>query len=134
MADGPRQGVASGSSTVPPTLIEHVTRSETGDPVRAPASLPRGTCVGRYILLEMLGEGGMGVVYNAYDPELHRPIALKLLRAGSRGCDADPAMRDRLLREAQALARLSHPNVVAIHDVGTFEDQVFLAMEFLEGE
>ncbi len=73
----------------------------------------------------------MGVVYKAFDPELGRPIALKLLNT-----EEGPAgsLRDRLLREAQALARLSHPNVVAVHDVGTFGDNVFIAMEFVEGE
>src|SRR5262249_10919617 len=92
-------------------------------------ALPRGTCVGRYLIVELLGEGGMGQVYRAYDPELHRSVALTLRRAGG----TDRAHRDPLLREAQALRRLSHPNVVAIHDVGTFDDQVFLAMEFVEG-
>src|SRR2546427_2646083 len=76
----------------------------------------RGSCVGRYLVLDQLGEGGMGVVYKAYDPELERPIALKFLRPREQQSDA---FRERLLREAQALARLSHPNVIAVHDVGT---------------
>ncbi len=96
--------------------------------------LERGVCVGRYVILRWLGEGGMGVVYKAYDPELERAVALKLLHTAT---DADGASaadrRDRLLREAKALARLSHPHVLAIYDVGTFEDSVFLATEFLEG-
>ncbi|MCB9519249.1 MAG: protein kinase [Myxococcales bacterium] len=77
----------------------------------------------------------MGVgSYAAYDPELDRKVALKLLRpehtrAGTSGEDA----RTRLLREAQALARLSHPNVVAIHDVGEHHDSVWLAMELVDG-
>src|SRR6478609_5001830 len=95
------------------------------------SGLTRGTSVGRYLLLDLLGEGGMGVVYKAYDPELGRPIALKLLQAGQ---GTPSRLRDRLLREAQALARLQHPNVIAVHDVGTFEDQVFIAMEFVEGQ
>jgi serine/threonine protein kinase/tetratricopeptide (TPR) repeat protein len=99
---------------------------------RAP-ELARGTCVGRYLLLEQLGQGGMGVVYRAFDPELDRPVALKLLQAqeGESG-----GQRDRLLREAQALARLSHPNVVAVHDVGVVEGtgDVFIAMEFVQGQ
>jgi serine/threonine protein kinase/tetratricopeptide (TPR) repeat protein len=87
--------------------------------------LPRGTCVGRYVIVDALGAGGMGVVYSAYDPELDRRVALKLVRDTS-----DP---QRLLHEAQALARVSHPNVIAVHDVGTFEGAVFVAMELVEG-
>jgi serine/threonine protein kinase len=94
---------------------------------RLPA-LERGMCVGRYVILDQLGEGGMGVVYKAYDPELDRSVALKLLQTEDAGI-----LRDRLLREAQALARLSHPNVVAVHDVGSFGEQVFIAMEFVDG-
>ncbi|HEY8377852.1 MAG TPA: serine/threonine-protein kinase, partial [Nannocystis sp.] len=69
-------------------------------------------------------------MYAAYDPELDRKIALKILHPGA---DAGGRARERLLREAQALARLSHPNVVAVHDVGTHEGQVFVAMEFIAG-
>ncbi len=75
----------------------------------------------------------MGVVYKAYDPELERPVALKLLHAGPRD-DEDAERRSaRLLREAKALARLQHPHVVAVHDVGTFDGDVFLATEYVEG-
>ncbi len=76
--------------------------------------------LGRYHLLTKLGQGGMGVVYAGYDPELDRRVALKILRkdVGS----------DWLRREGQALARLSHPNVVGIHEVGEAEGHVFLAM------
>ena len=73
----------------------------------------------------------MGVVYGAYDPELDRKVALKLIKPGQGG--AKDTARARLLREAKAIARLQHPNVVAVHDVGVFEDQVFLAMEFVAG-
>src|SRR5258706_2149717 len=95
------------------------------------ATLDRGATLGRYVVLDKLGGGGMGVVYTAFDPELDRRIAIKLLRAGT-GAGATEG-RTRLLREAQALARLSHPNVIAVHDVGTFGDQVFVAMEYVEG-
>ncbi len=92
---------------------------------------PPGTPVGRYLILHTIGVGGMGSVHAAYDPELDRKVAIKILHpvvaAGAR--DA----QERLLREARALAQLSHPNVVAVHDVGTYEDQLFLAMEFVEG-
>lgn len=92
--------------------------------------LPRGTAIGRYLLIDWLGAGGMGVVYSAYDPQLNRKIAVKVLRAE---LAASIDGRARLLREAQALARLSHPNVIAVHDAGTFGEQIFLAMELLEG-
>jgi tetratricopeptide (TPR) repeat protein/tRNA A-37 threonylcarbamoyl transferase component Bud32 len=88
----------------------------------------RGAAVGRYIMLDRLGGGGMGVVYAAYDPELDRKIAIKLVRAS-----AATEARDRLLREAQAMARLSHPNVIAVYDVGTVDDEVFIAMELVDG-
>jgi len=93
--------------------------------------LARGTAVGRYLVLKKLGEGGMGAVYEAYDPELSRKVALKLLRAAKGGAKAQD--QTRLLREAQAMARVSHPNVLAVHDVGTHGERVFLAMELVDG-
>ena len=75
----------------------------------------------------------MGVVYAAYDPDLDRKVALKLLKSSSQTGDSS-AGRTRLLREAQALAKLSHPNIVAIHDVGTIGEEVWIAMEFVSGE
>ncbi|HEU0029878.1 MAG TPA: serine/threonine-protein kinase [Kofleriaceae bacterium] len=92
-------------------------------------NLTRGSAVGRYLVLEWLGEGGMGVVYAAYDPQLDRKIALKVVRHG--GTAGDSA---RMGREAQALAKLAHPNVVAVHDVGTTADgHLFIAMELVDG-
>jgi serine/threonine protein kinase len=93
--------------------------------------LPRGASIGRYLIIERLGSGGMGVVYSAYDPDLNRRVAIKLLRSQP-GALASQG-RARLLREAQSMARLSHPNVVAVFDVGVAFDQVFVAMEFIEG-
>ncbi|MEM7355950.1 MAG: serine/threonine-protein kinase, partial [Acidobacteriota bacterium] len=94
------------------------------------ASLARGACLGRYVVLHALGSGGMGNVYAAYDPELERQVALKILRR-------EPARReitDRWLqREAQALARLSHPHVVSVYDVGWAEGRLFIAMELIIG-
>ncbi|MEM7152375.1 MAG: serine/threonine-protein kinase [Myxococcota bacterium] len=87
--------------------------------------------IGRFNVLETVGSGGMGVVYAAYDEELDRRVAVKLLRS-SHYEDASIG-KGRLLREAQALAKLSHPNVVQVYDVGTFDENVFLAMEFLPG-
>jgi tetratricopeptide (TPR) repeat protein len=105
---------------------------ELGEPPPV-APLPTeepGTRLGRYLLLERIGEGGMGVVYAAYDPELDRRVALKLLH-GKRG--QTEGAQSRLLREAQAIARISHPNVVSIFDVGTVGGRIFLAMEMVEG-
>src|SRR5262245_63558146 len=92
--------------------------------------LRRGASVGRYVLLDQIGSGAMGVVFSAYDPELDRKLALKILHA-ARGDSS--ATHDRLRREAQALARLTHPNVVTVHDVGTHGRRVFVAMEFVAG-
>lgn len=105
---------------------------ETGELTRAQGRLAVGARVGRYQVLEIVGEGGMGAVYAAYDPELDRRVALKVLH---QAVDRDSASRgrQRLAREAQAMARLSHPNVITVHDVGTFEGAVFVAMEFVEG-
>src|SRR5262247_3402292 len=77
-----------------------------GGPAQAEAALSVGSRVGRYLLLSRLGAGGMGVVYAAYDPELDRKIALKVLRVG--GLSSDTASQGRLMREAQAMARVSH--------------------------
>jgi tetratricopeptide (TPR) repeat protein len=96
--------------------------------------LVRGASLGRYLVLEKLGAGGMGIVYAAYDPELDRRVALKLLLAGHDGGSQASEGRVRLLREAQAMAKLGHPNVIAVHDVGTLGDQVFVAMEFVDGQ
>ncbi len=111
--------------------------------VAAPAALPpevkkeeglaEGTKVGRYLILKMAGAGGMGVVYAAYDATLNRRVALKVMRA-STGSEGDAAGKARLLREGQALAQLAHPNVVSVFEMGTFEDRVFIAMEFVEGQ
>jgi tetratricopeptide (TPR) repeat protein len=98
---------------------------------QASAGLQRGRVFGRYVVLDKLGAGGMGVVVAAYDPELDRKVAIKLLRAPT-DARAEEGHR-RLLAEAQALARLSDPHVVAVHDVGTHEGRVFVAMELVEG-
>jgi len=91
--------------------------------------IPVGTRIGRYYALELLGRGAMGVVYAAYDPELDRQVALKLLNY-----DRDDERCNRLLREGRALARLKHPNVVTIYDVGKWKDDLFLSMEFVRGK
>ncbi len=98
-------------------------------PVRDPLAIGEGVKVGRYIVLGSVGAGGMGTVYAAYDRALDRKIALKFLaRARS-----DEAALAQMLAEASAMARLSHPNVVTVHDVGAYEGKPYLAMEFVEG-
>ncbi len=89
-----------------------------------------GATFGRYTILQRLGAGGMGVVYAAYDPDLDRKVALKLLLPSLRG----GMLQQRLLREAQAMARLSHPNVVTVHEVGQVEGRTYISMEFVEGQ
>jgi eukaryotic-like serine/threonine-protein kinase len=97
-----------------------------------PLELPRGTTVGRYVIADVLGRGATGVVHAAYDPELDRQIALKLVPVVR--CEGEPDVeRSHTLREAQAMARLQHPNTVAVYDVGTHDGRVFLAMELIAG-
>jgi serine/threonine protein kinase len=107
----------------------------SGPPAKDQAlpTLPRGATIGRYVVLGLVGRGGMGEVYAAYDPELDRKVAVKLLRVKPGNGVSRHEGRQRTLREAQAIARLSHPNVVVVFDVGTFQEQVFIAMEFVEG-
>jgi eukaryotic-like serine/threonine-protein kinase len=85
------------------------------------------------VIRERIAEGGMGAVYVAFDPQLGRKIALKFVRVSGRAGSAHTAARARLLREAHAIAQLAHPNVIAVHDVGTIDDNVFIAMELVEG-
>jgi eukaryotic-like serine/threonine-protein kinase len=103
-------------------------------PREAEASAPigPGSSIGRYLVLREVGAGGMGRVYLAFDPELDRKVAIKLLRTDLRSVSADE-LRVRLMREAQAMARVSHPNIVNVYDVGTAGSQVFVAMEFITG-
>lgn len=106
--------------------LEPGARNREAEPLR------RGDSVGRYTVLERIGAGGMGVVYAAFDPQLDRRVALKVMHPGTDGT-SDSGGRARLLREAQAMAKLSHLNVITVHDVGTFGERVFVAMEFIEG-
>jgi formylglycine-generating enzyme required for sulfatase activity/predicted Ser/Thr protein kinase len=107
--------------------------SPLSPPLRAKVpvdTLAAGTTVGRYTVLMPVGRGGMGQVYSAYDPKLDRRVALKLMHVEDQ---IETRAQERLLREAQSIARLSHPNVVVVHDVGTYGDRVFVAMEFVDG-
>jgi tRNA A-37 threonylcarbamoyl transferase component Bud32/tetratricopeptide (TPR) repeat protein len=90
-----------------------------------------GSRVDRYQILGAVGRGGMGEVYAAYHPDLDRRIALKVVHElGAESLER----RARLLREARAIARLSHPNVISVYDAGTVADRVYIAMEFVDGE
>ncbi|MFO0634908.1 MAG: serine/threonine-protein kinase [Nannocystaceae bacterium] len=108
---------------------EDATVPSTGDEPLAgtPSPLPRR--VGRYVVLERIGSGGMGVVLGAWDAQLDRAVAIKLLHPRARGLNAGP----RLQREAQALARLSHAHVVPVYDVGQHDGRCFVAMEWVRG-
>ena len=123
------QALADAASQTAATFEDAATATGEGLSAAPGAPLPRGASVGRYVVLDGVGASAMGVVYAAYDPELDRKVALKLLKSAR----SDGVGRLRLLREAQALAKLNHPNVVAVHDVGTSGDQVFIAMEFVAG-
>ncbi len=92
-----------------------------------------GSTVGRYVVHHRLAAGGMGVIYTAYDPQLDREVALKLLRGTRTQSGLDSGGQARLLREAQAMAQLSHPNVLPVYDVGTHANSVFVAMELVKG-
>lgn len=97
--------------------------------------LNKGEPIDRYVVLDQRGRGGMGEVYAAWDPVLDRKVALKVLKAEYEGAGklADE-LRLRLMREAQSLAKVNHPGVVTVHDVGIVEGKVYVAMEFVEGQ
>ncbi|HVK84241.1 MAG TPA: protein kinase, partial [Kofleriaceae bacterium] len=131
--------LARGSEAgAPLAAMDDLARSPTLADLRARASellgreLAAGAKVGRYVVQHTLGEGGMGVVYAAFDPELDRSVALKLLRPelAEGGGEAAAA---RLQREGRAIAKLAHPNVVTVFDVGAHDGAVFVAMELVDG-
>jgi serine/threonine-protein kinase len=114
-----------------PALAETIIE---GNVDRGASPVPAGTrYLGRYELVEPVGAGGMGVVYRAYDPALRRYVALKLIRSDGHLASLAASLRVRLLREAHAMARLTHPNIVTVFDVGFVESQIFVAMEFIDG-
>jgi len=124
----PGEAIATDGAFSPTIASIHGTGTKTPEPL-----LPQGSKLGRYVVIDRVGAGGMGVVYAAYDPELDRKVALKVLRFIGGKQKARDDQKARLVREAQAMAKLSHPNVITVHDVGTFDEQVFLAMEFIDG-
>ena len=110
--------------TVDPTAA---TAAEPGREGRGPAP---GESLGKYRLERVLGAGGMGIVWAAFDPDLERAVAIKVLRAA----DSDEILRSRLLREARAMARLKHPNVLTVYEVGTVQNRDYIAMELVDGD
>jgi len=126
----------SAQAASPARVSSHDEKART--PVSEPEAggknvLPRGTNIDRYVLLDRLGAGAMGIVYAAYDPELDRKVALKVMSPALLGSARAEEFQHRLLREAQAMARVRHPHVITVHDTGTFRQQAFVAMEFIDG-
>ena len=135
-SDGPRdRAIESPPTDARDTVVGVETADE--EPDDSVPALVAGSTAGRYVLLHRLGAGGSGWVFAAFDPELNRKIAIKVLRTDREASPQASAARMRLLREAQAMARLKHPNVLPVYDVGTLEhagdERVFLAMELVEG-
>ena len=114
--------------TSDPDELARTATALPSSPATGPAA-PVGATIGRYSLERELGAGGMGVVHVAFDPDLERRVALKVLR-GATGADA----AKRLQREARAMARLNHPNVVTVHEVGSVAGRDYVAMELIDGE
>ncbi|MCA9663529.1 MAG: serine/threonine protein kinase, partial [Myxococcales bacterium] len=125
----PSPSLVETAASVP---IERPTLQSTRASGRAPVPAPHLSTarIGRFAVLHLLGAGGMGQVYAAYDGELDRKVAIKLLITDGRG---DAEGRSRLRREAQAMARVAHPNVVPIFEVGEHDGRIFIAMEYVDG-
>ncbi|KFE63928.1 tetratricopeptide repeat protein [Hyalangium minutum] len=121
----------SASPTVPP--VSAAVEAVMPQWVKEGRTPDRGEQVGRYLVLEKVGQGGMGIVYSAWDPDLGRRVAIKLLRTDKQHAEGRTIGQARLLREAQAMARVSHPHVISVFDVGTLGEGVFVAMEFVDG-
>ena len=117
-------------------MLEDEDREDTiaDEELTGPFAFDVGSRIGRFIVIDILGKGGMGIVYKAYDPQLDRQVAIKLVGFSSKSSKSLARKRDRLLREARAMSQLSHPNVVIVYDVGTVDERVFIAMELVEGQ
>lgn len=117
------------------TDLDEITQAVPAPRDRIATSPMRGATghLDRYVMLEQVGAGGMGVVHRAYDPKLRREVAIKMLRIDRRmGSDA-PRATVRIMREARAMAQLSHANVLPVYDVESVGDQVYIAMEYVDG-
>jgi len=95
--------------------------------------LPPGSKLGRYEITAVIGQGAMGVVYLAHDPEIDRPVALKTIRPEALRGESAAEVEQRFLKEAKLAGRLQHPNVVTVYDVGRDRGDFFIAMEYVEG-
>ncbi len=131
--DAPTQGVDARHRAEETELTRGVAYGDATHPDGGGAQ-PAAGHVGRFVILGDIGAGGMGVVHLAYDPQLNRRVALKLMRVRAQSRKAKELAAARLMREAQALAQVSHRNVVAVYDVGqTADGDVYIAMEYVEG-
>src|SRR5262245_48297437 len=127
----PAAGTPTRFPVVPLTVPATAPADRSGARAADPLELSPGVQLGRYVVQEQLGSGTMGLVLAAIDPSLDRKVALKVVRPDQIG--GSTSGRQRLLREAQAMARLAHPNVVTVYEVGTVSDHVFVAMEHIDG-
>jgi serine/threonine protein kinase len=109
--------------------VDPSARTEAGAAGAVASDLVPGASIGKYRLDRVLGSGGMGVVWAAFDPDLERPVAIKVLRS----IDGVATLRTRLLREARAMARLKHPNILTVYEVGTDRNRDYIAMELIDG-
>ncbi len=114
-------------------LLGELVRQATPEDERAPPLGAPGSRIGPFLVTGVLGEGAMGVVVSAHDPDLDRDVAIKLLHADQGAERAPGEAQARLLREAQAMAKISHPGVITVHQVGTIGDEVFVVMEKVAG-
>ncbi len=114
------------------TTLTHDEAPGAGDLL--PTALAPGQMVDVYRIIERLGEGGMGIVYAAHDTTLNRPVALKFLRQAPGDAMAWTARQERLLREAQAMARLEHANVITVYGVSAIRSHVYLIMQHVRGQ
>jgi serine/threonine protein kinase len=130
-ASGTADPLAATSASFPGGHLDETADVSAADPLAATTrsgSHGSGGKLGRYTALERLGAGAMGVVYRAEDSELGRRVALKLIKR------PDPELTERLVREARAMAQVTHPNVVAVYEVGQADGSTYIAMELVEGE
>src|SRR5271169_1551249 len=135
----PRVSTLAGNGTAPDTCFSVRERSQSllhkfFPGIRSPHETPMTSGapfkIGKYDVVDVIGRGGMGVVYRARDPQLGRLVAIKMMTAG---IDEDPELVQRFFREARSTASLQHPNIVTVYELGDYSGNPYLAMEYLEG-